>query len=202
MDSERQFCIEETLKHRDNVKGFLDIFIRELTSRGLSHDASKLTDAEIEGFIEYTPKLKSCEFGSDEYKKFLDGLKPSLQHHYRENSHHPEHFPDSQEHFCCSCGHILSKEDLDIFEDYDCTCVHCNEVGVEIDRRYTLRGMNLIDILEMLCDWKAASMRHKTGDIRKSIEINKKRFGISEDIEQILLNTVEFLEKKVEDVND
>ena len=45
---------------------------------------------------------------------------------------------------------------------------------------YFRRGiydMNLIDLVEMLCDWKAATMRHEDGDIWKSLQINKKRFN-------------------------
>lgn len=51
-------------------------------------------------------------------------------------------------------------------------------------------GMNLIDVLEMLLDWKAATLRHDTGDILRSLEINKERFGISEQLLAILANTV------------
>ena len=50
--------------------------------------------------------------------------------------------------------------------------------------------MNLVDIIEMLCDWKAAALRHTDGDINKSIEINKKRFGISDQLASILKNSV------------
>jgi hypothetical protein len=50
-------------------------------------------------------------------------------------------------------------------------------------------GMNLIDLIEMIADWKAATLRHTNGDIMKSIEINKKRFGISDQLAEILLNT-------------
>ena len=53
--------------------------------------------------------------------------------------------------------------------------------------------MNLIDMLEMICDWKAASERHADGDILKSIEINQKRFGYSDDLKNILINTAIFL---------
>lgn len=56
-----------------------------------------------------------------------------------------------------------------------------------------IQGMNLIDLLEMICDWKAASERHADGDIYKSIEINQKRFGYSDDIKNILKNTVDFI---------
>ena len=43
-------------------------------------------------FDEFTPKLKDCTYGSDEYKEFLKGLKVALDHHYKNNSHHPEHY--------------------------------------------------------------------------------------------------------------
>lgn len=49
--------------------------------------------------------------------------------------------------------------------------------------------MNLFDLMEMLVDWKAASERHKEGNIFKSIEINVKRFKISEQLHRILYST-------------
>ena len=56
-----------------------------------------------------------------------------------------------------------------------------------------IKGMNLIDLLEMICDWKAASERHADGNIYKSIELNQIRFGYSDDLKSILENTVSFL---------
>ena len=50
-------------------------------------------------------------------------------------------------------------------------------------------GMSLLDVIEMLCDWKAATMRHADGDLAKSIEINQSRFGYSDDLKAILINT-------------
>lgn len=55
--------------------------------------------------------------------------------------------------------------------------------------------MNLLDIVEMLCDWKAASERHNNGNIRKSIEINANRFNISPQLTKILENTADLLFK-------
>lgn len=54
-------------------------------------------------------------------------------------------------------------------------------------------GMNLFDLLEMLCDWIAACQRHADGDIARSIEINRDRFGLSDDLVQILKNTVPWI---------
>lgn len=51
-------------------------------------------------------------------------------------------------------------------------------------------GMDLIDLIEMICDWKSATERHADGNIEKSILINKERFGISDQLVKILQNTV------------
>ena len=55
-----------------------------------------------------------------------------------------------------------------------------------------IHDMNLVDLIEMLCDWKAATMRHNDGDIMKSIELNQKRFGYDDEIKQIMINTVKY----------
>jgi len=56
-----------------------------------------------------------------------------------------------------------------------------------------VNSMDLLDVLEMLCDWKAASERHNDGSIQKSIEINTGRFGLSPQLAQILRNTADVL---------
>jgi len=51
--------------------------------------------------------------------------------------------------------------------------------------------MELIDIVEMLCDWQASnSQRHNFGTIEFAISINKNRFNISNQLSNILLNSV------------
>ena len=55
--------------------------------------------------------------------------------------------------------------------------------------------MTLIDLLEMFCDWRAATERHGDGDIMQSIEKNEERFGLSPQLKQILVNTAKELEK-------
>lgn len=55
------------------------------------------------------------------------------------------------------------------------------------------KGMNLIDMMEMLADWKAATLRHHDGDLRKSIRINAARFRYGPEIEKLLVNTAEAL---------
>lgn len=125
-----------------------------IQQRCLSHDRSKMDDPEVELFTKMTPKLKTVVYGSEEYKQFLIELKPALDNHYANNTHHPEHY----------------------------------ENGIE--------GMNLIDVIEMLCDWIAATKRTKDGDIQKSLEINAKRFNMSPQIVKIMKNTVSMLASK------
>jgi hypothetical protein len=55
--------------------------------------------------------------------------------------------------------------------------------------------MNLLDIVEMFCDWKASSERHIDGNIRKSIEHNQKRFELSPQLVRILENTADLFDR-------
>jgi len=52
-----------------------------------------------------------------------------------------------------------------------------------------IEDMTLIDLVEMLADWKAATMRHNDGDLAKSLEHNETRFGIPPTLAKILGNT-------------
>lgn len=52
-----------------------------------------------------------------------------------------------------------------------------------------INDMNLVDIVEMFCDWKASSMRHNDGNLLKSIETNAQRFAMSKQLKQIFINT-------------
>lgn len=82
----------------------------------------------------------------------------------------------------------------------------CRKLKPAIDHHYQLNshhpqhyenginGMNLFDIMEMLMDWKASTERGKDGDIRKSLNINAERFGISKQMRQILNNTIDYLQ--------
>lgn len=56
-------------------------------------------------------------------------------------------------------------------------------------------SMNLVDIVEMFCDWYAATKRHDDGNIFKSIEVNQTRFGVNEQLSEIFRRTVSVLDK-------
>ena len=59
----------------------------------------------------------------------------------------------------------------------------------------------LADLVEMFFDWKAASERHNDGDVLKSIEINKQRFGLSDQLCNIFANTERWLCIKKNTIN-
>ena len=139
----------ETNKHIKKVQEKGAILIQELRDSLADHDSSKFSKEERELFKEYTPKLKTCTFGSPEYKEFLEGLKPALEHHYFLNSHHPE----------------------------------SNTNGID--------GMTLVDIVEMFCDWLASAERHENFDFRKSLQVCKERFNVSDQLNKIFENTYE-----------
>jgi hypothetical protein len=149
MDSEAK-----TREHIYEVNKNIDRVVQKLLDRAINHDSSKLEPEEKELFDEYTPRLAGMTYGSDEYKKCLEKLKPALDHHYSTSRHHPE--------------------------------FHKNGIS----------DMNLIDLIEMLCDWWAATKRHADGNIRKSIEINQERFGYSDELKGVLLNTINYLEPR------
>jgi len=142
----------KTLRHVETVRIDLNFVISELLHRQARHDQSKLRSPEVEVFDEYTPKLRGCTYGSEEYRKYMEEMSVALEHHYSQNRHHPEHFPDG------------------------------------------INEMNLVDLVEMLCDWKAASLRHDDGDIMESIRINQDKFGYSDELKRLLCNTARLLD--------
>jgi len=52
-----------------------------------------------------------------------------------------------------------------------------------------IKDMSLLAILEMLCDWKAAGERTKDGSLRQSLDVNRERFKISDELFSIIETT-------------
>lgn len=83
-------------------------------------------------------------------------------------------------------GFLLGLEEA-LDHHYSCNSHHPQHYAQGIN------GMDLFDIIEMFFDWKAAGERHATGNIFKSIEINKDRFEMSDQLVDIFTNTAERL---------
>jgi hypothetical protein len=190
----------DTLEHIKHVQRYMERAMAQLLYRAVHHDLSKLESPEREVFDEMTPKLAASTYGSDEYKGFLAAMKPALDHHYANNSHHPEHYKWR----CGICLGQFSEEVSLLHADGvgNRFCPRCIgdgpvtmwEGALDENPQGGIRGMSLLDLLEMLCDWKAATLRHNDGDLRKSIEINQKRFGYSDELKRLLINTAHELE--------
>lgn len=173
---------KDTLDHIGNVQAFLGAIQGNIAARSLMHDHSKLQSPEKEIFDAFTPKLRELTYGSPEYKQALADMGPALDHHYIYNSHHPEHFAPVADD---EIGEI--KAYLEDLGTSDPAYQWIDSYRQERESR--LNGMSLLDVIEMLADWKAAGMRHADGNLAASLEINQKRFGISDQLQQILINT-------------
>ena len=169
---------QDTATHINTVRVFLAAIIYRLEQRRLEHDASKLQSPEKEMYDEFTPKLRELTYGSDEYKASLAAMGPALKHHYENNSHHPEHYGYLE------CDICFARHP----RDYEGRCQSCNHGTFTF--RPDVNGMSLLDLIEMLCDWKAAGMRHANGNLSESLKINKERFEMTEQLAEIFENTV------------
>lgn len=158
----------ETREHIEQVVLRMDRAIFDLTERAGRHDASKLEEPELSGFYEMNAISKRSDvvYGSPEYKALMDSQKPVIEHHYRANDHHPEHW---KFHAPVS-GTVL-------------------QAGTPETSGALISSMTLPALIEMLCDWDAASQRYKNGSFSKSFKGNCERFGISPQLACILLNT-------------
>ena len=159
MSNEKYDSTRETEIHREQVKEFMLALADDITKRADEHDKSKLEEPEKSVFDAVTHRLKDLKYGSIEYKESLAEMGPGLDHHYEHNRHHPEHFK----------GIANEKTGL------------CYRAGV--------RGMTLVDVIEMFCDWAAATSRHDNGNIVSSIMANMHRFRLGEVLSTVLMNT-------------
>lgn len=141
--------ISDLMTHKSKVSFNINAIMKSLMIAKNNHDSSKFCLEERGPYESVFNTLQNSEYGSNEHKEALDIIKPAIDHHYKENRHHPEHFEDG------------------------------------------ISGMNLVDICEMISDWKAASDR-KGSDVRNFIiTVAKKKYNMSDDLTSILLNTVD-----------
>ena len=91
-DEEKKDSYQDTMDHKNKVEIVCGILSDSLLSRGTIHDNSKLTGTEKEGYDNLTANLSDLKYGTQEYRDALKAAKPTIDHHYKENRHHPEHF--------------------------------------------------------------------------------------------------------------
>jgi hypothetical protein len=137
----------DTLAHIHQVRDNIDIFVIKMLARGRIHDASKLEEPEKSTFDKLIPQLAGLAYGSPEYEAIVERERPALEHHYRRNSHHPEHY---------------------------------GAVGVA--------GMDLFDLVEMVCDWMAAAERKPDDGVK--LAYNVELFRIEPQLASVIANTL------------
>jgi hypothetical protein len=135
------------IRHVASTKASMQFIVCDLFQRAVIHDNSKFSPEEYEPYEQAFPGLQKYAYGTEEFKAELRKIKPAIQHHYENNSHHPEYNADG------------------------------------------INGMSLLDVIEMTCDWIAASERSQK-DIFTGLEMNKERFKISDQLHGIIKNTV------------
>lgn len=105
---------KDTLEHKRNIEHvILEIIIPELRKRAEEHDNSKLESPEKETYDKYIPLLKDAKYGSPEYYNIRNAMnKEGLAHHYKENRHHPEHYPNDD------ISHMTLIDLIEMFADH------------------------------------------------------------------------------------
>lgn len=192
---EEQATNFHTMRHIRTVSRLLNLMVRDLLERSERHDQSKLEQPEVALFTEYTPKLAGCTYGSAEYESFRLAMKPALDHHYARNSHHPEHYaPTENEETRMLERDIVTLSASDLPPGTIARLVDRLTRDLAVARS-SVNGMNLLDVLEMFCDWKAATLRHDNGNLRKSIEHNAVRFGMAPQLVALFENTVDMVDE-------
>lgn len=84
---------------KNHIRRVIELSIdaaQDIEQRGEQHDQSKLVEPEASAFAKCS-NMKNMVFNSAEYNRSLKDLGPALQHHYANNSHHPEHYPEGIE---------------------------------------------------------------------------------------------------------
>lgn len=146
--------IIDVLKHKALVFSYMFRVSMQILWRAIVHDNSKFSGVELSTFQRVFPKLRSTTYGTPEYFELLKELGSALDHHYKVNSHHPEHYVWA---------------------------------GVKGD----YEQLTIIDRLEMLCDWAAATKKHDDGDLHDSITKNGGRFKYDFEEKQRLIKSAQ-----------
>ena len=191
-------------------------FCNDIMDRAYRHDESKLHEPEKERFdyVGTHQHLSKHTYGSDEYKKSLEYLGPALDHHYQENDHHPQHFPNGISgmnlmqlvemwlDWLAACkrnknGNIYQslEVNMDRFKISDQLYnVLLNQADVvESDKRGD-GSTNLYGLVEMWLDCVAANSRDESKSIHSIVESDIDRTLLSEQLYNIICNTANTFE--------
>jgi hypothetical protein len=152
----------DTYEHIAKVRTYLLDAAVVLMRRAHAHDSSKLTSPEREMFDEFTPKLRDLEYGSVEYKAAIEAMGSALEHHYDNNSHHPEH-------------HAFGIDGMSLFD----------LIEMLVDWKAASERVRP----PMPAAPGRPEAPQYDSDIMRSIALNQERFGYGQSLRMILENT-------------
>ena len=126
--------VSYTQGHIYNVRKLLNKFADVLKQKGETHDQSKLEEPEVYGWaaMDLEPRY---EYGSYEYYDKLRRFSEVFNHHYKVNSHHPEHFINPEYEMTLIdmvemlCDWFAYKQDIPIKEGIELIREQCNRFG-------------------------------------------------------------------------
>ena len=156
------FYLNDTRQHQQYVAGYMIECAKKLLDRATCHDASKLAEPEIESYIDPVWVLNNEDI---EYGS--ERYKEVTARMGEGWEHHKAVNDHHVEHWSLS-GHP------------------------ELPINDPIRYMDMFALLEMLCDWVAASKR-KGNDPALPIDHIKKKigYGLDPQLESILRNTLD-----------
>ena len=208
---------KDTLEHIIKVGNYLDIIIDELSKYKKIELKDNLGDITVVDLLylllhgQYFPSnstLLKCIYGNsngyiydDEsfvtqemlYKKYISELLDRKANHDKTKLE----FPEKQEFDKynqklkeLSIGTDEYNENLYVLRNALCHHYRYNRHHPEHFGN-GIYGMTIMDLTEMICDWKASSERQKNGDIFDGIEKQSQRFNYDKKMVRVLSNTVE-----------
>ena len=154
-------------RHRAFLAEAMGRVSRALESRATVHDLSKLQDDEFAGFARINAAARVQKFGSPEYAEGMRRERPTIDLHFSRNRHHPER-------------PRLIGEAAEVAR------------GLPDDATYwaahTSAQMTFLDIIEMVCDWWAASKGYDDArPWQETVELNFAQKGKYLSAEQLWL---------------
>lgn len=170
----------DTLAHIEMVRLYISVVIGNLKHRASVHDESALIEPEKTFYDVWRPRLSSVPHNSPEYLAYLEKAHEGLQHHYRINDHHPEHYVRYE---CLACY----KQYEAIPQSGRCSECYSSVVTQSVG----VNGMSLMAILEMICDWQAGIVRNGSeSSLIEELDKACERFRIGDQLKDIIKATI------------
>jgi len=119
----------ETLLQIKRLNELLNKAAAELLDRAIVHDKSKLEQPEKDLYDKLTPLLKKASPDSDDYKDLSKQYKKAIDHHYKNNRHHPEHYKNG-------------VNDMNLFDVIEMTLDWLVDVGDSPEKIFSLLKEN------------------------------------------------------------